>query len=194
MASSIFTDFRDAHVQGNGPLLATVFQPTGTTYDQERLRSFLRYTNHASCPADIKYELQSHRSSGVRLSKAELSVWTDILVAYWKAVGEILNVREESEKPTWARVFTSWKELCNAIIRGYTANNLEVWTIPCLYVVGKYLRIFAIKADEDAAGHDNANFKDGFQDDIVAAEDSNGCLEETARIINRMFTLCLNDR
>jgi hypothetical protein len=34
----------------------------------------------------------------------------------------------------------------------------------------------------------------GFQDDIAADVEKNANLEEAARVINRMFTLCLSDR
>ncbi len=37
------------------------------------------------------------------------------------------------------------------LIRGYTNCGFEAWTVPCLYVAGKYMRIFAIKADEGTA-------------------------------------------
>ena len=49
-----------------------------------------------------------------------------------------------------------------ALIRGYTNCGFEAWTVPCLYVAGKYMRIFAIKADEGAASTSGSvtNFDD----------------------------------
>lgn len=90
-------------------------------------------------------------------------------------------------------VFAAWKKLANALIRGYSGSAaIPAWTLPCLYTVGKYLRTFAIKADIEAASQGSASF--GFQDDVAADIEKNANLEEAARIINRMFTLCLSDR
>lgn len=61
-----------------------------------------------------------------------------------------------------------------------------------MYTVGKYMRTFAINADLEAASQGSAGF--GFQDDIAADVEKNANLEEAARVINRMFTLCLSDR
>ena len=76
--------------------------------------------------------------------------------------------------------------------RGYTNCNFESWTIPCLYVVGKYLRVFAIKADEGLS-NDNAT-SSGFQDDFNPESEKNEKLEDAARQLNRIFNLCLSDR
>ena len=90
-------------------------------------------------------------------------------------------------------VFTAWKKVANALIRGYSSSaGIPAWTLPCLYTVGKYLRTFAIKADIEAVSQGASSF--GFQDDVAADIEKNAHLEEAARIINRMFTLCLSDR
>ena len=93
---------------------------------------------------------------------------------------------------SWTSVYDGWKELTNQLIRGYTNCEFESWTVPCLYMVGKYLRIFAIKADEGAAnGSGNVT---NFQDDLNPEAEKNEKLEDAARQLNRIFQLCLSDR
>ena len=46
-------------------------------------------------------------------------------------------------------MYEAWKELTLQVIRGYTHYEFENWTIPCLYVAGKYLLLFAIRADQE---------------------------------------------
>ena len=64
-----------------------------------------------------------------------------------------------------------------------------------LYITGKHLRVFAIKADESAQaiGEDGAFSNGGLQEDIAGGS-KNEKLEDAARVINRMFTLCISDR
>ena len=81
--------------------------------------------------------------------------------------------------------------MANTIIRGYNADRFEAWTIPCLYVTGKYLRVFAISADKAGSGRGDTI---GFQDDFNPDAGKNEKLEDAARVLNRMFTLCLSDR
>lgn len=93
---------------------------------------------------------------------------------------------------TWTKVYDAWKEMINALIRGYTNGGFEAWTVPCLYVTGKYLRVFAIKADEET-GNDGLTAGE-FQDDFNPEGGKNKMLEDAARVLNRIFTLCLSDR
>jgi hypothetical protein len=82
--------------------------------------------------------------------------------------------------------------MTNALIRGYTNMGFEAWTVPCLYVAGKYMRIFAIKADENAAASTNAI--NNYQDDFNPEAEKNEKLEDAARVLNRIFNICLSDR
>jgi hypothetical protein len=59
-------------------------------------------------------------------------------------------------------------------------------------VVGKYIRIFAIKADEGAVN--NTGSATSFQDDLNPEAEENETLEDAARQLNRLFQLCLGDR
>ena len=81
-----------------------------------------------------------------------------------------------------------------ALYRGYANHGFEAWTIPCLYVGGRYLRIFAIKADDERnnnAGNDTA---ETFQDDFDPESEKSQQQEDCARQLNRLFQLCLSDR
>jgi hypothetical protein len=82
--------------------------------------------------------------------------------------------------------------MTNVLIRGYTNCGFEAWTVPCLYVAGKYLRIFAIKADNTASHNTGSVIT--FQDDINPEAEKNEKLEDAARQLNRIFTICLSDR
>jgi hypothetical protein len=59
-------------------------------------------------------------------------------------------------------------------------------------MVGKYLRIFAIKADEGTVNGTGAI--SNFQDDLNPEAEKNEKLEDAARQLNRIFQLCLSDR
>ncbi|KKY22788.1 putative cop9 signalosome complex subunit [Phaeomoniella chlamydospora] len=144
----------------------------------------------------MRYYIVQDRSSGVKLSKAQSNTWIDIFVSLWTTAKEVVGVLDGSPSASWVKAFDAYKELANHLLRGYTSNGgqFEAWTVPCLYIVGKYLRLFAVKADAEAKSQDSVAFGDGFQDDIMGNFGKNEKLEQAAWIINRMFTLCLNDR
>ncbi len=62
-----------------------------------------------------------------------------------------------------------------------------------MYVAGRYLRLYAIRADEERrrSGEDAVT---NFQDDFDPEAEENKQLEDCARQLNRIFTLCLSDR
>jgi hypothetical protein len=82
--------------------------------------------------------------------------------------------------------------MTSQLVRGYTNCAFEAWTVPCLYVAGKYMRIFAIKADA-ATGNDTGTVTT-FQDDFDSEAEKNEKLEDAARQLNRIFQVCLADR
>ena len=93
----------------------------------------------------------------------------------------------------YTKVYESWKNVTNQLIRGYSNAGFEAWTIPCLYVAGKYMRVFGIKADQESGN--NAGFSsNNFEDDLNADSGKNDKLEDAARVLNRIFQLCLADR
>lgn len=120
----------------------------------------------------------------------------DLYVTYWKAVGEILDAECMRNEANWLKVYEAWKEVANVLIRGYSSAGFQAWTVPCLYVIGQYLRIFAIRADASMKNspQDGVFGAGSFQDDIVGEYSKNERLEDAARMINRIFTLCISDR
>ncbi|KAJ5964179.1 PCI/PINT associated module [Penicillium vulpinum] len=188
---SLATAFKNAYLNGSGPELAAVFTPIAPSDDRNRLRSFYQFSNAEYISKDLSYALFHGKS--LKLPKAEQTAWVDIFVVYWEAIGEILQCEDRLPGGSVVTVFNAWKKVSNALIRGYSGSaGIPAWTLPCLYTVGKYLRAFAINADLEAASQGSAEF--GFQDDIAADFEKNANLEEAARVINRMFTLCLSDR
>lgn len=190
----IFRNFKQAQLVGSGPLLSTTITPTPPPTDPDRLNNFYRGSNSFSIQSDVRYGILHHANTDVRFSKAEGTAWVEVYVAYWKAVGEILAVEDSPSRGDWTRVYEAWKEVTNAFIKGYSSAGFPSWTVPCLYVAGRYLRIFAIKADDQARSAGAVTFNAGFQDDVVGDFGKNEKLEDAARVINRIFTLCISDR
>lgn len=190
----IFRDFKQAQLLGSGPLLSTTITPIPLPTDPDRLNNFYRGSNSFSIQSDVRYGILHHANTDVRFSKAEGTAWVEVYVAYWKAVGEILAVGDSPPRGDWTRVYEAWKEVTNAFIKGYSSAGFPSWTVPCLYVAGRYLRIFAIKADDQARSGGAVTFHAGFQDDVVGDFGKNEKLEDAARVINRIFTLCISDR
>lgn len=194
---AILTDFKRAFATGNGYGVAATITPVPPPQDAGLLYAFQRSTNVFSVQSDVRHGISSYNNVG--LTKAEINAWTEVYVAYWKAVGEVLNAEETScqglKDADWSRVYDVWKDVLNALIKGYSGSHFPSWTIPCLYVAAKFLRIFAIKSDETAAkAKGRAGFNAGFSDDIADTMGKNDKLEDAARQINRIFGLCISDR
>jgi hypothetical protein len=93
-------------------------------------------------------------------------------------------------------VYESWKDVVVVLLRGYSNGAFLAWTIPCLYTAGKYLRIFAIKADDNVASlRDSGMAFGGLQEeDAFGSGGKHEKLEDAARQINRIFGICISDR
>ena len=191
---ALFRDFKHAYYTRNGPLLADTLSPIPLARDPERLALFYRQSDSRSIDADVQYQVL-HYDNSIDLSKAEANGWVEIYITYWKALGRIL-IAEGPRGADWSNIYDGWKEVANGLIKGYSSGSFPSWTVPCLYVVGRYLRVFAIKADESArAANGGVQIKTGgFQDDIASDFGKNEKLEDAARVINRIFTLCISDR
>ena len=191
---TLFKDFQLAHMVASGPLLASTLVPVPPPEDPSRLRRFYESSRPGSIASDLRSGLLAYTNINVRLSKSEGNAWVDVYVAFWKAVGEVVAV-EQGSRNEWGAVYEAWKDFTNALIKGYSGSWFDAWTVPCLYVAGSYLRTFAIKADvhgqEPQVG---PTFNVGMQDDVVGDFNKNEKLEDAARAINRIFTLCISDR
>jgi len=195
---ALFAGFEQAQQACDGYLLASCITPTATLANPGRLYEIVKSSTPQRIQADVRYA--TVYNSQARLSKAEAQAWQDVLTAFWKTVVELLTAQEltnrgRANEAQWSKVYDMWKELVNALIRGYMSNAFAAWTIPCLYVAGRYLRTFAVKADDQAAlVQGDVTFNDDFQDDLVDASGKNDKLEDAARQINRIFGLCMSDR
>ena len=191
--ASIFADFHEAQRVGSGHLLASCLAPVDTPVDPRRLQSFARLSNQQTISADVRYHLLQDRSA-VKLPKAEGNAWVEIFDALWIAVNELVAVEHSLPQASWSKTFDSYKEVCNLVMRGYSNHGFQAWTVPCLYVTGKYLRLFAVKADAESKSKETITFGNGFSDDVVGSYGKHDKLEQAAWVINRMFTICLSDR
>ncbi|KAG9231898.1 hypothetical protein BJ875DRAFT_102742 [Amylocarpus encephaloides] len=190
---SVIQDFRKAYSAGDGYGLAQTLSPIPPSSQSERLQKFFQSTNYASAQKEFRNQIL-YDNSGPKMPMDEGNGWVEVYTAYWKAIGEILSAEaaaQSNARSSWTKVYDAWKELTNVLHRGYSNCGFEAWTVPCFYVVGKYLRIFAIKADEDAATSTTTmtNF-----DDFNPEAERNEKLEDAARQLNRIFNLCLSDR
>ena len=191
--ASIFADFHEAQRVGSGHLLASCLAPVDTAQHPRRLQSFAQLSNHQTISADVRYHLLQDRAA-VKLPKAEGNAWVEIFVALWSAVKELLATEHSLPQASWWKTFDAYKEVCNLVIRGYSSHGFQAWTVPVLYVTGKYLRLFAVRADTESKSKETMSFGNGFSDDVVGSLGKNDKLEQAAWIINRMFTICLSDR
>ncbi|KAL6713784.1 COP9 signalosome (CSN) subunit [Lecanora helva] len=188
-------DFWSACNNGSGPELAATISPIAPPIYLNRLEAIYKNTNAATVSTDIGYRLIKSARTSIQIPNPEIDTWTEIYSAYWYACGNILAAERASSRPDWAKVYQSWKDLANVVIKGYTSGALEAWTLPVLYITGQHLRVFAIKADDSAqaTGEDSSFRNDVLQEDIASGS-KNEKLEDAARVINRMFTLCISDR
>ncbi|KAF2839383.1 hypothetical protein M501DRAFT_1003989 [Patellaria atrata CBS 101060] len=194
--SKLFEEFRTAMNDCNGNLLSQCITPINPSYDSDRLQSFYEASDASGVETDIRYEIIYHRD--IDLPKDEKRIWLDIFVLYWKAVA-VMQTSEDFmhtgiATTNWNKVYVVWKEVANAVLQGFQKEFIHVWAIPCLYVVGKYLRVFAIKADRQFADLPTNGFQNALLNafgDLIGKHDN---LEDSARQINRIFSLCIGDR
>ena len=188
-------DFWAACNSGSGSELAATIAPIAPASYLNRVEAIHKDTNAAAVSKDVAYGLTKSAHASIQFPNPEIDTWSEIYSAYWYACGEILAAERTTSRPDWGKVYQSWKDLANTVIKGYSGGALEAWTLPVLYIAGKYLRIFAIKADESAqaAGQDTT-FNNGVLQEDIAVSIKNEKLEDAARVINRMFTLCISDR
>jgi hypothetical protein len=192
----LFRDFQTACQEGSGHLLAATISPIAPPSYLNRLDAIYKDSNVASISQDVARGLTKSAHAAIQYPNPQIDTWTEIYTAYWYAIGGIIAAEQSTSRPDWLRVYMAWKDLANTIIKHYSGGVLEAWTLPVLYMAGKHLRIFAIKADEAAAasGGDDTFNTGEIQEDIAGDFDKNQKLEDAARVINRMFTLCISDR
>lgn len=196
---AIFEDFVAAYAVESGYGLATLISPDPPKHDPARLYRFNRNANAFSVQTELGFKLQYNPI--LQLDKEEATAWLEVFVAFHKFIGVLLSAEETQNtgrqtEARWGQVYEVWKEVVNALVKGYQSGAFYAWTIPCLYVAGKYLRIFAIKADDSAAAQKGNGFAYGGiqEEDAFGTGGKNERLEDAARQINRIFGLCVSDR
>ena len=192
---ALFDGFRDGLHEQNGYKLADAITPENVN---SRLTNFQEASNAFKITSDVRRAIYDVNDDlrGL-LSDDECDAWRDVFVSYWKTAGDLLAAGEASSQgrnADWGKVYDDWKELVDKLVRGHSNNTFPAWTITCLYAGGKYLRLFAIKADEQARSKSNVTFNAGFQDDVVGALGKHDKLEDAARQIQRLFNVCNSDR
>lgn len=198
---SVLTDFYAAIHTQNGYALAASLTPAAPVNVPNRLRDIVQ-----SCDAYSVLNLVHSAVLGLHLPQDATTAWTEIYVAYWKAVKELLTVEQAQSSSTYnvdskgtaanrSTIYEAWSDLDSAIYRAYQRSILPAWTLPCAYSTARYLRLFAIKADEEAQGTKTNGITANFSFNEDAVDDSIGhkTLEDAARKLNRSFALCLND-
>ena len=189
----LFHDFTQAHLVGSGPLLSSTLSPIAPSDDPSRLRRISLSSTEATIAEDIRSGLYSAYERGLQLSKQEIGAWVDVYAAYWRVVNQLCTYLESGHFDH-SNIYELWKELTNCLIKGYSSSSFAAWTVPCLYIAGRCLRTFAINADAQVRTTKPASFNTGMQDDVTGSLNKYETLEDAARIINRIFTLCISDR
>ena len=191
-------EYHDALQSYNGHLLAATISPVAPPHFLNRLDT-IRYASDAdSVQNDVGYSLTKHARRAIsKEDRQVLELWSEIYTCYWHTLNALTAAQAPNHgRPDWSKVYELWKELANTVIRGFTAGVLENWALPVLYMAGRHLRVFAIKADETKKNTEGelGVVMGGLQDDIAGDFGKNKMLEDAARVINRMFTLCISDR
>ncbi|KAJ2992753.1 hypothetical protein NUW58_g2063 [Xylaria curta] len=192
----LIRQFRVAYAATNGEQLAETLNPDVQTHSA-KLQAIWGRGDSRSMTSDLNFLFhQDQARLSIRLSKEETNGWYAIYTAYWKAVGEILAVEglRGDAQSSWAKVYVAWKEVTLLTIRGYTNHDFENWTIPCLYVTGRYLRLYAMRADAERALSNDDMAVDDLQDDFDPQVEEHKSLEDCARHLNRIFQTCASDR
>lgn len=203
---ALFALFNTAHEHRNGYLLASTLDPLGPPQIPHLIHDFAHDSTPSKIETDIRY--RTVYNSALGLSKSDARAWLDLYVAYWKFAQEYSNYSNtdgkgyngnKSRSSSSSSVYDTWKDFVNVLLRGYTSGAFAIWTLPCLYVAGKYLRMFAIRADEQAVkmgvgSSVMVSAGAGFGDDVVGGMGVNEKLEDAARQINRIFGMCISDR
>jgi COP9 signalosome complex subunit 12 len=192
---AFFQVFRKAQTTGDGKLLGSTLIPNELQTVPYSLKGFYQDANVASVYKEINSNLLYGNSSGPKLTNSEIKAWTEIYVSFWKAAGEIVDTSRSRGETDWVKVYEAWRELTNNLQRGYSTFGFEAWTIVCLYEVAKYLRIFAIKADEYLVKKKGSvSLNAAYSDDMVVDNNMNVKLSDATMLLQKLFNLCLQDR
>lgn len=191
--------FTRAHTIRNGYVLASTLVPVSPPNNPTYLQHLYSSTTPQNIETDIRYA--TIYNSALQLPRKEATAWCELYIAYHHTVAAVAAAEYPSTFPAqrkpWGQVYERWKEVANALHRGYSTAGFAAWTVPALYTIGRYLRFFAIKADDEANATttlDDVPTATTIGEDIADAHEENAHLEDCARQINRLFSLCISDR
>ena len=211
--NKILSTFAEAYRNHAGYLLASTLVPAAGSRNPAYLFELSNSSSHQTITADVRYGTVYDTS--LNLGRKESAAWVGLYVAYYTAVCDIVKTEEllnelrisgtliENGVPEvakqWSKVYASWKTVISALHQGYSDGGFGAWTVPAIHTVGRYLRLFAIKADAEAklAGRDGFVSNDtsmSIGEDIADLQEENSHQEDCARQLNRLFALCISDR
>lgn len=93
----IFAAFWESQQNQAGYDLSATLSPVAPPTQPARLHNFYRSTNFANAKNDFKYRILYDNSSPFKLTPEEGNAWVEVYLAYWKAVGEILDAEAASK-------------------------------------------------------------------------------------------------
>jgi hypothetical protein len=88
--NELFEEFAQAHASRNGYALAQTLAPVAPPNQPHKLIQVHQSTNSYSVKGDVKHFIKTHMSQRGGLSQDEVNGWSEVYMAYWKALGEIL--------------------------------------------------------------------------------------------------------
>jgi hypothetical protein len=104
------------------------------------------------------------------ISVSTLFTWTETVQGFWRTAKCLADSKHVVE------AFEQASAMIQAIIRGF--NEWEAWQLPILFGACRDVRVLAMRADAWCKNHQQKEVH----------------LEEAARLINKAFTICINDR
>lgn len=188
--------FQKAYYNNSAIELGACLSPIPPKDEPGRLYDFWRSSNDARVEHDVRNAITYMLNGRPR---AEIQAWVDVWAGFWRSVDKILKAEQAQNQGKLAeqqtvQVYDTWRDLTSTFMRHMGNGTLPYWVIFTLYFIANNLRKFAIQADAQLAKAKPVAFNAGFQDDIVATAPKSEKLEEAARVISRIFALCMSDR
>ena len=104
----IFEGFKKAYEEGNGYDLSMTLSPVDLDDEPDRLYNFFRSTNFSQVKKDFQYRILYDSATPFKLPAEEGNGWVEVYLAYWKAVGDILNA-ENAQKSNAKVSIVTWQ-------------------------------------------------------------------------------------
>ncbi|KAA8910791.1 hypothetical protein FN846DRAFT_904746 [Sphaerosporella brunnea] len=180
--SIFYSSLRSYLTHLDGRALGSLLNPTNPDN-----HSFAYSSNHYSIRKTVEKELSGISSFRNGITDRGQRAWVDVVVSFWEVVCElergntgraVVDDGSGLELGYWGRAYTKMSAYTTTVSRGFINSGWQNWLLPVLYEACRNLRDFAIRADEE-------------EKSVGKSADK---LEDAARHLNKMFTLCLSDR